>query len=70
MTTSTITLTICDMPHDDEVDGAMTVTVSTPDGTWDVDVCPDHGAKFLMPVITAGRQQRRARATRAATPVP
>jgi hypothetical protein len=49
------------MPHDDEVDGAIAVTITTPDGAWDIDVCPDHAAHFLMPVITAGRSQRKMR---------
>lgn len=58
MATITRMIITCDMPHDDETD-AMSVTVTTPDGTWDVDLCPDHAAQHLMPVIAAGRRQPR-----------
>lgn len=63
MATKTITRVLCDMPHDEDVD-ALPITVTTPDGTWDVDLCPDHAAEYLMPVLTEGRAQRRTRRAR------
>lgn len=66
MATRVQTITTCDMPHDDEVTDAMPVTVTTPDGTWEVDVCPDHAARHLMPVIASARRVGRAPRTRVA----
>ena len=56
----TITRTLCDMPHDDdEIPDAFPVVITTPDGTWDVDLCAVHAAHFLMGPISAGRAQRK-----------
>ena len=58
----TITRTLCDMPHDtDDVPDGFPVVITTPDGTWDVDLCAVHAAHFLMGPISAGRPQRRTR---------
>lgn len=57
------TVVICDLPHDEEVDGALPVSLTTPDGTWTLDVCTDHAAEYLMPLVSAAHKTpRRARA--------
>jgi hypothetical protein len=59
---------VCDLPHDEGDDvAAFPVTITTPDGTWSVDVCAAHAEHFLFAVIGAGRAERRTRARR---PVP
>lgn len=57
MATKTIVLTLCDFPHEEDTEG-FPVTVTSPDGTWDVDVCPTHAAP-LLDIVAAGRIQKR-----------
>lgn len=68
MASQRIVRTICDMDHDPAgppVDG-MPVTITTPDGTWSVDLCPDHGA-VLLPLVAAAPVHVKARRSRVAT---
>jgi len=59
MATKTIVQVLCDMPHPEDVEG-FAVTITTPEGTWDLDVCADHAGP-LLDLVSVGRRQGRTR---------
>lgn len=63
------TRTVCDMPHDDELPDAIPVSITTPDGEWSVDLCTDHAAHFLLPVVAAARKLPRRGRPRTPSPL-
>lgn len=66
MSTRRVTLTFCDMPHDEEVE-AVTVTIDADRRVTQVDLCSACRAQYLGPLVTAGRSTTRRAARRAAT---
>ena len=60
MTRRTVVLVLCDMPHEEETPGE-TISIVTPSATVEIDLCREHVAQVLQPVLQVGRQVRKAR---------
>lgn len=60
MTTKVVTTLVCDLPHEEgrrDVE-AQTVLIATPDGSWNLELCPQH-LTLLGTMIRAGRRTPR-----------
>jgi hypothetical protein len=58
MTKRVVTLTFCDLPHDEEVP-AETVSFVQARETVEVDLCAVHRDEVLGPLVKAGRTVRK-----------
>lgn len=58
MTKRTVVLTFCDLPHAAEVE-ASTISLVLDRETTEVDLCAEHQAEILGPLVAVGRTIRK-----------
>jgi hypothetical protein len=71
MAQKTVVTVVCDLPHDDEIEGSETVSFSFDGAAYEIDVCPTHAkelhdtfsgyAENSRRVSGAGARRRRGR---------
>jgi hypothetical protein len=61
MATQTRVTTVCDMPHDPDVEGTPITFALEGVGEFAIDLCGDCTARFFVPIIKESRRVKKAR---------
>jgi hypothetical protein len=64
MATQTITTTVCDMPHQPDVEGTPIWFTLKGVGSFEIDLCGDCTAKFFVPLVKESRRVKKDAAPR------